>query len=173
VEASPGNLRHAQTLVRLVPEASFVHVLRDGRDVAAAVCESDLGPRRMTAALGWWVDQVRDAANGIRGEEDGAPYEVPRERVAEVVLDELASTGREEAHRDLLEALALDGDGGIPQAVERELDAAAIARGGWRRHARGPAGWRVRRRYERTLAELEREGNHAAAPLLRAYERLG
>src|SRR5262249_13065258 len=36
VEASPGNLRQAQTLVRLFPDARFVHVLRDGRDVAAS-----------------------------------------------------------------------------------------------------------------------------------------
>ena len=34
VDASPGNLMEAQTLVRLFPEARFVHVVRDGRDVA-------------------------------------------------------------------------------------------------------------------------------------------
>jgi hypothetical protein len=173
VEASPDNIRQAQTLVRLVPEATFVHVVRDGRDVAAAVREADVGPRLMTAALAWWVERLRDAEDGLRGEEDGTPYAIPEERVAVVVLDELASTGRETAHRDLLGALALEGEPGIPGAVEPQLEAAAIGRGGWRRHARGPAGWWVRRGYERALGELEREGNHAAAPLLRAYEELG
>ena len=32
---------------------------------------------------------------------------------------------------------------------------------------------RVRRKYERTLAALSAEGNHVAAPLIDAYERLG
>lgn len=90
-----------------------------------------------------------------------------------VVLDELASTGRETAHRDLLAALGLEGEPEIPTAVEAELEAAAIGRGRWRRHGRGPLGWRVRRGYERALGELEREGNHAAGPLSRAYEELG
>jgi hypothetical protein len=173
VEASPDNVRQAQTLVRLVPEARFVHVVRDGRDVAAAVREADVGPRGMTAALAWWVERLRAAEDGVRGEEDGAPYAIPDERVAVVVLDELASTGRETAHRNLLGALGLKGDPEIPEAVEPELEAAAIGRGGWRRHARGPARWWIRRGYERTLDELEREGNHAAPPLVRAYEELG
>jgi hypothetical protein len=89
------------------------------------------------------------------------------------VLDDLASTGREAAHRNLLDALGLGGEPEIPTAVEPELEAAAIARGRWRRHARGPLGWWIRRGYERALGELEREGNHAAGPLLRAYEELG
>jgi hypothetical protein len=32
---------------------------------------------------------------------------------------------------------------------------------------------RVERKYEAALAELEREGNHVARPLIDAYERLG
>ena len=173
VETGPDNIRQAQTLVRLVPEARFVHVVRDGRDVAGAVREADVGPRGMTAGLAWWVQRLRDADDGVRGEEDGAPYAIPDERVAVVVLDELASTGREAAHRNLLGALGLEGEPEIPRAVEPELEAAAIGRGRWRRHARGPAGWWIRRGYERALGELEREENHAAAPLMRAYQELG
>jgi hypothetical protein len=173
VEASTENIRQAQTLARLVPDARFVHVVRDGRDVAAAMREADAGPRGMTAALASWVERLREAEDGVRGEEDGAPYAIPEERVAVVLLDELASTGRETAHRDLLDALALEGEPEIPEAVESELEAAAIGRGRWRRHARGPARWWVRRGYERALGELEEDGNHAAVPLARAYEELG
>jgi hypothetical protein len=44
----------------------------------------------MTAALAWWVERLREAEDGLRGEEDGAPYAIPDDRVAVVVLDELA-----------------------------------------------------------------------------------
>jgi hypothetical protein len=173
VEASADNIRQAQTLARLVPDARFVHVVRDGRDVAAAMCEGGARRRGMTVALAWWVERLREAEDGLRGEEDGAPYAIPEERLAVLVLDELASTGRETAHRNLLDALALTDGAAIPEAVEPELEAAAIGRGRWRRHARGPARWWVRRGYERVLGELAGEGNHAAVPLARAYRELG
>jgi hypothetical protein len=173
VEASPGNLVEAQALARLVPEARFVHVIRDGRDVAAAALESDSGPRRMTAALGWWANRLREAEHGIRGEEDGASYAIPDERFAAVVLDELASGEREAAYRDLLDRLSLDDGESMRSFAEEQLDPTAIGRGRWRDHARGPAALWLSRRYARTLGELEEEGNNAAAPLSRACERLG
>jgi Sulfotransferase family len=173
VEASPGNLIEAQTLARLVPQARFVHVVRDGRDVAAAAIEADSGPRRLTPALEWWADRLRDAEHGIRGEEDGAPYAIPDERFAMVVLDELASGDGEAAYRNLLVGIGLDGGDSMRSFAAIKPDPAAIGHGRWREHARGPAAWRVSRRYAQALRELNEEGNHAAAALLGAYERWG
>lgn len=171
VEASPGNLIEAQLLARLVPQARFVHVLRDGRDVAtSAALEADSAPHRLTAAIGWWADRLREVERGIRGEEDGAPYAIPERRFATVVLDELACDEADAAYRGLLAGLSLD-DGESVAGVK--LEPAAIGRGRWREYARGPGAWRVSRRYARTLGELEGDGSHAAAPLLRTYERLG
>jgi hypothetical protein len=173
VEASPGNMIEAQTLARLVPKARFVHVMRDGRDVAAAVVESGSGPHRLTPALEWWADRLREAEHGIRGEEDGAPYAIPDERFAAVVLDELVSGDGEAAYRRLLESVGLDAGGSVQSLGDDRPDPAAIGRGRWREHARGPAAWWVSRRYVQALGELNEERNHAAASLLGAYERSG
>jgi hypothetical protein len=43
----------------------------------------------------------------------------------------------------------------------------------WREGLGGLGRRRVQRKYERALARLEREGNHAARPLIDAYQRLG
>jgi len=169
VEASPGNLLEAQTLVRLVPGARFVHVARDGRDVAGLARESDAGPHRMAAALEWWADGLREIERGFRGEEDGAPYAIPEERFATVVLDELTAGDRDAAYGELLSRLGLQAES--PRAAP--LESAAIARGRWHRHERGPAAWFFKRRYARTLSELDAEGNHAAPPLRAIYGRLG
>jgi hypothetical protein len=172
VESSPGNLVEAHTLTRLVPRARFVHVARDGREVAAAAAESDAaGVRRIPAGLEWWAGELREIERGMRGEEDGALYAIPEDHLAVVVLDELASDRTGAAYRRLLERLRLGEDGQVPDSSRATLDAAAIGRGGWRSHARGPAGWWVTRRYERTLDELEAEGNHAAPALRAAFER--
>ena len=45
VEMSSHNVREAQTLRRLFPEARFVHAVRDGRDAASSVVAKTWGPR--------------------------------------------------------------------------------------------------------------------------------
>jgi hypothetical protein len=173
VEASRGNLREAQMLARLLPEARFVHVVRDGRDVAAALSEPGSRPRRARADLGVWADELREIERGVRGEEDGVPYAIPDDRFALVVLDDLLSADGEREYGALTEALGLPTDPAVRSAAMRELASGAVERGRWRRHARGPAAWLLSRRYQRLLAELEREGNHAAPPLIRVHDRFG
>jgi len=171
VDASPGNLVEAQTLLRLVPQARFVHVLRDGRDVAADAAEADLGAGRVPAALEWWAGELREIERGVRGEADGAPYAIPPEHLAVVVVDDLATAGAGAAYEHLLDRLPLGQDEPVQTPGSAMLDPSAIGVGRWRSKVRAPGRWRVARRYERTLGELEAEGNHAAPALRAAHER--
>jgi hypothetical protein len=171
VDRSPGNLRQAQALVRLFPQARFVHVVRDGRDVAASPAAQDRSG--LAAGIRSWAGKLREIEAALRGEEDGAFHPVPAESVVLVVLDQLAAGERTAAYEALLEKLALEDDVAMRSAFERTLDPAEVGCGRWRERARGPAAWTLGRRYRRALAELDREGNHAARPLIEAYETLG
>jgi sulfotransferase family protein len=174
VDESQGNLLEAQTLLRLVPGARFVHVARDGRDVAAAAAESDeVGVNRFSDALEWWTGELREIERGLRGEEDGAAYAIPPERLSVLVSDELTVPEGGTAYARVLERLPLREDGSVPDSPSPLLDPAAIGRGAWRSRVRGPGRWWATRRYERALDELEAEGNHAAPALRAAYDRLG
>lgn len=171
VEWSAGNLRQAQVLVRLFGDARFVHVVRDGRDVASAAAPQNGGG--LAAGLRRWVGELREIESAVRGEEDGAPYAIPAGRLGVVVLDQLAAGDRVASCAALLELLALGDDPGVGPFLDHPLGPLEVGRGGWRAHARGPGAWALGRRYRRVLAALEREGNHAAPPLIEAYERLG
>ena len=127
----------------------------------------------VAAGIAGWTDELREIELAIRGEEDGAPYAMPPGRLGVVVLDQLAAGDREASYRALLALLALDDDPQMRSFLEHRLGPEEIGRGRWREHARGPAAWALRRRYRRALSQLERERNHAARPLLEAYERLG
>jgi hypothetical protein len=173
VEMSSHNVKEAQTLLRLFPEARVIHALRDGRDAASSVTGKTWGPDSVSAAIEWWADRLRAIERGVRGEEDGAPYAIPPERFMVVVLDDLVGPRREETYAGLLSFAALDDDPQMRRHFERSVTPEAAHVGRWRREL-GPAGrLRVARRYERTVAALEREGNHAAPYLRAVLEREG
>jgi hypothetical protein len=86
VEQSCDTIAQAPILARLFPEASFVHVVRDGRDASASRVSQTRGlvrPRTRMQGLEWWEKRLRAMDAGARS--------LPEERLAEISLDELLS----------------------------------------------------------------------------------
>jgi len=171
VEMSSHNVRASQTLLRLFPEARFVHALRDGRDSAASVSGKTWGPRRVGAGIGWWADRLRAIESGMRGTEDGAEFAIPAERFHVVLLEDLVGHDREGSYGRLLEFLGIDDEPAMHDFFATEMTAERAHLGRWRKELAGPGRALVQRRYEWTVAALEREGNHAAPVLRTALER--
>lgn len=171
VEMSSHNVREAQTIMRLFPEAKVVHALRDGRDSASSVTSKTWGPRSTGRAIGWWADRLRKIEAGVRGSEDGAEFSVPANRFRVIMLDDLVGPDREAVYEGLLEFLGVDDEPAIHEFFQREMTPEHAHVGRWRRELHAPARALVQRRYERTVAALERERNHAAPSLRAALER--
>jgi len=172
VEMSSHNVKEAQTLRRMFGEARFVHAVRDGRDSASSVTTKTWGPDRILPAIDWWADRLRAIDGGVRGEEDGTVWRLG-ERLHTVVLDDLVAGDRDAAYGRLL---SFCGAADAPEArafFDGEMGPAAANRGRWSHGLGSVSRARVRRKYERTLAALNAEGNHVAASLIDAYERLG
>lgn len=65
-DKTPGYVNHLDLLGSLFPEAKFVHIIRDGRDVALAYVERpEWGPRTIPEAAMYWRSRVE------RGRESG------------------------------------------------------------------------------------------------------
>ncbi len=111
VDHTPNNLRFAPTLLALFPGARFVHMVRDGRAVAASVMPLDWGPSTAYFAAPWWVERV---AYGLAAESSLGPERVLRVRFEELVTRPEDTIGR------VLEFAGLDPDPavfGTPQGV--------------------------------------------------------
>ena len=173
VEMSSHNLKAAQTLRRLFGEAKFVHAVRDGRDSASSVTTKTWGPDNVVDAIDWWADRLRAIEGGVRGEEDGASYALPRERLCVVVLDDLVSGERDGTYAGLLEFLGIEDDPRMRGFFDEEMSAESAHRARWRDEVGRLGRRRVERKYERTLEALDGEGNHVARPLIEARDRLG
>jgi hypothetical protein len=172
VEMSSHNLRAAQTLCRLFPGARFIHAVRDGRDSASSVTTKSWGPQTIGQAIDWWADRLRRIEQGVRGEQDGAAYVIPPERFRVVVLDDLVEGDREHGYASLLSFLGLGDEPGVRSFFEERMRPGAAHRGRWSEGLSTLGRARVRRKYERTLRELDREDNHVAPHLLESYGRL-
>lgn len=173
VEMSSHNIKEAQTLRRLFPDARFVHAVRDGRDAASSVTTKTWGPDDVISAIGWWADRLRAIEMGVRAEEDGTEFHLPADRLGVIVLDELVAEDGDATYRALLDHVGVEDAPEMRAFFESEMSAATANHGRWAAGLGAFGRRRVRRRYERTLAALEAEGNHAAPPLIAAYEKHG
>jgi Sulfotransferase family len=172
VETSARNLHHAPLLARLFGAARFVHVVRDGRMAAFRLAETDWGPDDPRAGIDWWAERLRRVDHAVRGEEDGASYSLGADRLHVLVLDEMLSGDREPPYEGLLDFLGLEDEPEARAFLDRWLGPAGTGEAAWED---GLSAWkrvRLRRKYERTLDALSRDGIHCAPQLIEAYERL-
>lgn len=57
-DKTPRYIEHIPLLGRLYPEARFVHLVRDGRDVALSYADVPFGPKSVTKAAQLWASRV-------------------------------------------------------------------------------------------------------------------
>ncbi len=83
VDKNPAHTLHVPRIRRLLPRARFVHIVRDGRDVAASMVAASSGwgsywaPSRVAAAADWW--RVHVVAARQAGYDDGSFLEISYE----------------------------------------------------------------------------------------------
>ncbi len=70
-------------LAELFPEARFVHLIRDGRDVALSYLDVEWGPKSFVEAAHKWKQRVQDAQNAGRALGEARYREVRYEQVVE------------------------------------------------------------------------------------------
>jgi hypothetical protein len=58
VDHTPGNVQHMARLARLMPDLRFVHLIRDGRAVAASQIPLDWGSNDVYEAARLWMSKV-------------------------------------------------------------------------------------------------------------------
>lgn len=67
-DKTPSYVLHVSLLADLFPESRFIHVIRDGRDVALSMLDVDFGPRSVGGAAQLWKAHVkagRDAGDRL------------------------------------------------------------------------------------------------------------
>jgi hypothetical protein len=156
LERSPNHVEHLALIGEVFPDAWFVHIVRDGRDVTRSLVSQRWGPGSVEDAAAVWARSVRaarDAAPGLS-------------RYCEVRYEDLLGDPRTGA-RHLFEFLGLDPSDTVLDAVLAETGVAyntdlrqpEVGIGKWR------AEWSERdlTAFERVAGDLRAELGYPAA----------
>jgi hypothetical protein len=69
-DKTPHYVNHVEALLRIWPDARFVVLVRDGRDVALSLERLPFGPNNAWAAAQWWARGIRAGAAAQRAHPD-------------------------------------------------------------------------------------------------------
>ena len=147
VEHTTTSVRDAARLHGIFPELRIIHVVRDGRDVAASLLQRDWGPDEPIAALCYWADRLRAADRGAQA--------LPPEQTHVVHLEDLLRDDRDGTYHRLLRFAGLDDEPEIQKFFNEVMTADAAHIGRWREL---PAAARLDAEYAQVLRALRDEG---------------
>ena len=150
VDTTPANARAADRVLALFPEGRVVHMMRDGRDVAASFVAKPFGPDEVFAGLTEWRDRMVEAHE--------AEQRAPQGRVMRVDLEQLAATRRSEALGELLDFLELEDDQRMRDWFDETVVATQAHVGRWRKDYDDDTARRIDERYAEILTELDALG---------------
>jgi hypothetical protein len=161
IDSTPLNIANADRITRLLPDARFIHMVRDGRDSAVSITRQRWGPSEPFEALRWWSDRLVHAYEGSRDLPPGALLTLRLEDL--VVHDREASLGR------LSEFLGLSVSRRMRSFFDTRMPADKVRVGAWRSAVPDPQAFQ--REYERLVARMLAMGMPTA--LLTAEDGLG
>ncbi len=124
IEDTPGTLSVAGHLARILPDARFIHVVRDGRDAACSVTPLRYGPTDLRAALRWWERRLERAYAGAAG--------IPPERLLTIRMEALLRLRREEEYRRLLDFAGLSDVPALRAFFDQQVSGDRAHIGRWR-----------------------------------------
>jgi hypothetical protein len=123
-DSTPVNMMHADQIHELLPEARFINVLRDGRDVAVSISKERWGPNDPYEGLSWWANRVHRAAVALKRVD---PNSVLQLRIEDLIVHE-----REKSYANLLNFLKLDDSEVLREYFAEQLTAEKLHTGRWR-----------------------------------------
>jgi hypothetical protein len=91
IDQTPTNFKRGHTLLRMFPDARFIHLVRDGRAVAASLLRLDWGPNNVLHAAEFWMARC---APGLAAELELGSDRVLRVRYEDVVAEPESSLRR-------------------------------------------------------------------------------
>lgn len=113
-DKTPRYVEHLPFLSKLFPDARFIHLVRDGRNVALSYADVPFGPKTVAKAARLWAERV---ASGVANGRDLGSH-----RYMEIRYENMVEDAKGQA-KELCDFLELPFDPGMLDYTERARDA--------------------------------------------------
>ena len=123
-DSTPVNIMQADLINMLLPGSKFIHVIRDGRDVASSVVKEKWGPSEHFAALDWWKRRI------VTGQL--ALSKIKTENKLELRIEDLVIHRREETLERIKNFLELPNHARLEKYFEEEILPEKLHAGRWK-----------------------------------------
>jgi hypothetical protein len=130
VETTPLNIAQARRILKLFPDALFINMVRDPRDVIASLLTKNWGPTTPLEGLEWIEKRLRDAHEALA--------HIPANQKITIALEDLAINNRLQSYQAILKFLNLGDDAGMKDFFETHLSAEAAMSGRWKQEIATP-----------------------------------
>ncbi len=147
-DSTPVNMMQANYLYRLFPEARFLNMVRDGRDVAYSVATEKWGPKDPLKALDWWANRVLMAGQALN--------DIPQNQRVTLRLEVLVVRERENSLKRILDFLGVSPEEKLIDFFDLELTKEKLHQGQWQNKLADPT--KFEKKYLKILDELEDQG---------------
>lgn len=147
-DSTPVNMMQADYLFRLFPEAFFLNMVRDGRDVAYSVAAEKWGPSDPFKALDWWANRVLKAEQALDT--------IPEDQRVTLRLEDLVVRERENSMKLILEFLGIGTEEKLKAFFDLELTKEKLHQGQWQKRLENPR--KFEKKYLKILDELKDNG---------------
>jgi hypothetical protein len=130
VETTPLNIAQARKILKLFPDALFINMVRDPRDVIASLLTKNWGPTTPLEGLEWIEKRLMDA--------HAALGHIPANQKITIALEDLAINNRLQSYQSLLKFLNLGEDPRMQEFFETHLRAESAMSGRWKQEIATP-----------------------------------
>ena len=129
-DSTPVNMMHAYHIKELLPDARFINVIRDGRDVALSISKEHWGPNDPHAGLSWWANRVLKSAQALA--------KIDRTFVHEFRIEDLVVRNRDQSYENILNFLQLEDAPKLRQYFQEQMSTERLHIGRWRSEVKDP-----------------------------------
>jgi hypothetical protein len=147
-DSTPVNTMQAHLINQLFPNALFINMIRDGRDVAYSVSKESWGPTDPFKALKWWGNRVLTSHQSLS--------QLPSKQYLEIRLEELISSDRETQYLKVLNFLDISDHVPMREFFNVEMCSEKMSQGVWKEKVTDPVAFD--RAYDKVLAKLNQQG---------------
>ena len=123
VETTPLNIAQAENLLRLFPNALFINMVRDPRDVIASLLTKNWGPNTPAEGLEWIEKRLADGHLALS--------KIPDSQKITIALEDLAITNREVTYQAILKFLQLKDSAAMRRFFDSHLTPENATSGRW------------------------------------------